>query len=506
MIWGVNGHPLAQGQYFNNLCLQMSLLNELPAPWYRVDFNPGPVRDYSNPLVPAFFTAAASSGVNILPVIAWDSAYVFSLTPAEALPSGQATGQAFVQNYGAHFVHYYQVGNEEDLAVGGTNPNPNKAAIAFAYFTGMIQGIKAADPQAITIVNSAGNPNFFVGLAANHVPYDIIGYDFYKHADTLASDIASLTHFDKDIWLMELNEYATAGGTEDAAQAVDIDNDLETLDQQRVKAVFMYELFNEDGAGSNHDASTLGLTSWFHEFDSVTRKPVFEEYKFKIEETANGWADFVYAIYLYCNLRQPDPSGWQYWTNFLTSNRNIPQAVNTILPLENYTRWVDQQYVTLLGRAADPSGESYWTQELVNGSTRESVIESFVGGAEFWQLAGSTDSGLVNRAYMKLLGRSPNANDPDWIDKLETGAAAPWQVAQGILGSQEYQTNYVTNLYNTVLGSMNLGTPSNIAYWVGQMQSGMNQLDVFKSFLNSYPFYRQAIQQGYDRNHQGYTF
>ena len=507
MIWGVNGHPLTQVQYFDNLPLQMRLLNELQAPWYRVDFNPDGHGGYTNSRMSEFFAAAAGGGITILPVIIWDSAYVFSLTPAQALVSGQAAGQVFAQNYSAYFAHYYQLGNEEDLVIGEANPNLSKAAIAFAYFTGMIQGIKAIDPQAKTIINSADDTNFFLGLKFNQVPYDIIGYDNYNGESQLSSDLTTLASYNKEIWITEINNYVTATGTQDENQAHAIDDELEAVDQQPlVKAIFFYELFNEDGATGPHSPSTLGVTSWFHEYDSVNRKPVFEKYKFKIEETDYGWYDFAYATFVYCDFRQPDPGGLQFWTNWLTVNRNIPLAFNIILPQENYLRWVDQLFVQLLGRTADPGGESYWTQQLVNGATRESVIESFVGGAEFMELAGSTNSGLVDRAYMKLLGRMPNGNDPDWVGKLGSGAAVPWQVAQGILGSQEYQTDYVTNLFNTVLGSMNLGTSSNIAYWVGQMQSGMNQLDVFKSFLNSYPFYQQAIEQGYNRNHQGFTY
>ena len=507
-IWGVNGHPLAQIQYVGNLPLQMRLLNELQAPWYRVDFNPDQNGGYTHTGMTDLFAAASAGSINILPVIIWDSAYVFSLTPAQALTSGQATGQAFVQNYGAHFAHYYQMGNEEDLVLSRGGNNSNQEAIACAYFTGLNEGIKAADPLAKTIINSAENTGFFAFLDNNRVLYDIIGYDFYRGESELAADFLWLTRFyTKDIWLTELNNYVTASGTLDDSQAHAIDDELEALDQKtQVKAVFFYELFNEDGAppSSGTDAATLGLTSWYHEYDSVNRKPVFEEYKFKIEETDFGWYDFAYATYLYCDFRQPDPSGLQFWTNWLTTNRNIPGAINIILPQENYARWVDQQFQLLLGRAADPSGESYWTQQLVNGSTRESVIESFVGGAEFWQLAGSNNAGLVNRAYQLLLNRLPDGSDPDWVDELNNGQVLPWQVAQGILGTTEYQTNYVTYLFNTVLN--HAPDPGGRSFWVGQMQSGMNQLDVFKSFLNGPEFYQQAIHQGYNRNHPGYTF
>src|ERR1700761_3794095 len=38
-IWGVNGHPVEQVAYWLTLPAQMSLLNELQAPYYRFDMN-----------------------------------------------------------------------------------------------------------------------------------------------------------------------------------------------------------------------------------------------------------------------------------------------------------------------------------------------------------------------------------------------------------------------------------------------------------------------------------
>jgi hypothetical protein len=518
-IWGVNGHPLYGGVYdINNVRWQMGLLRELQAPWYRVDFNPnsndGGLFTSSSSYAPtaaALFAAAADSGVNILPIIIWDSAYVRSLTPDNAYADGQASAQSFMSVYGGNFPkHYYEVANEEDLAYGWSTWDPltgnfTLQAVVCNYFKGMIAGVKAADPQAKIIINSGGHPSFFTSLGNYQVPYDIIGYDNYQGESALSTDLGSLSSYGKDIWLTEINNYVTAtdlpGNTETSA----IDNEFEACDQQPVKAIFFYELLNEDGKPGKHE-STLGLIQWSQGYapSNAIKKPVFEEYKFKIEETDLGWYDLAYATFVYCDFRQPDPGGLQSWTNWFTSNRNIPEAFNILLPQENYTRWVDQQFELLLGRAADPGGESWWTQQLVNGATRESVIETFIGGAEFMQLSGGTNAGLVNRAYQVLLNRAPNGNDPDWVDPLNNGDILPWQVAQGILGTVEYQTNYVTNIFNTVLNRA--PDPGGLSFWVGQMQSGMNQLDVFKSFLNGPEFYQQAIHQGYNRNHPGYTF
>jgi Domain of unknown function (DUF4214) len=520
-IWGVNGHPLYPGAYYNNVRWQMGLLKELQAPWYRVDFNPNPDNSGSFTSSPyastamALFAAAADSGVNILPIIIWDKNHVLTLTPANAYADGVAAAQSFMTVYGGNFPqHYYEVANEEDLAYGWDIWDPIlgnftlQAVICF-YFKGMIAGVKAADPQAKIIINSGGHPPFFGNLANYQVQYDIIGYDNYQGESALSTDLGSLSSYGKDIWLTEINNYKTATDLPNNTEASAIDDELEACDQQAVKAIFFYELLNEDGQTGGSDPSTLGLIKWndyqVYNPQDTTIKPIFEEYKFKIEETDLGWYDFAYATYIYCDFRQPDPGGLQFWTNWFTSNRNIPEAFNILLPQENYLRWVDQQFELLLGRAADPTGESWWTQQLVNGATRESVIETFVGGAEFWALAGSSNDGLINRAYNILMKRPPTgAEEVHWYNGLQNGSILPWQVAQGILADTSYQKLYVTNLFNTVLNT----TPSasDVSGWVGLMQSGMNQLDVFKSFLNRPEFYQQAIKQGYNRNHPGYTF
>jgi hypothetical protein len=520
-IWGVNGHPLYPGAYYNNVRWQMGLLKELQAPWYRVDFNPNPDNSgyfTSSPYAStatALFAAAADSGVNILPIIIWDSAHVRALTPANAYADGVAAAQSFMTVYGGNFPqHYYEVANEEDLRYGWSIWNQNSGNFPLQnvicnYFKGMIAGVKAADPQAKIIINSGGNPLFFAYLANYQVQYDIIGYDNYQGESALSTDLGSLSNYGKDIWLTEINNYQTAKDLPNNTEASAIDDELEACDQQPVKAIFFYELLNEDGQTGGQDPSTLGLIKWNHyqvyNPQDTTIKDIFEKYKFKIEETDLGWYDFAYATFIYCDFRQPDPGGLQSWTNWFTSNRNIPEAFNILLPQENYLRWVDQQFELLLGRAADPSGESWWTQQLVNGATRESVIETFVGGAEFWALSQSSNDGLINRAYNILMKRPPTgAEEVHWYNGLENGSILPWQVAQGILADTGYQRLYVTNLYNTVLNT----TPSasTVSGWVGLMQSGMNQLDVFKSLLNRPEFYQQAIIQGYNRNHPGYTY
>lgn len=521
-IWGANGHPLYGGVYdIDYVRWQMGLLRELQAPWYRVDFNPNPdtsgmftASPYASTAT-ALFAAAADSGVNILPIIIWDKAHILTLTPANAYADGMAAAQSFMTVYGGNFPqHYYEVANEEDLQYGWGTWDPftgnfNLQTVICNYFKGMIAAVRAADPQAKIIINSGGKPQFFGYLANHQVSYDIIGYDNYDGESALSTDLGSLSNYGKDIWLTEINNYVTAtdkaGNTETSA----IDDEFEACDQRNVKAIFFYELLNEDGKPTiaGHNEATLGLIKWNGGYtpDYACKKPIFEEYKFKIEETDFGWYDFAYATFVYCDFRQPDPGGLQFWTNWLTTNRNIPEAFNIILPQENYTRWVDQQFQLLLGRAADPSGESYWSQQLVNGASRESVIESFIDGAEFLQVAGSTDAGLITRAYSVLLNRQPTSDEmAHWLPGLESGSIAAWQVAQGILESTEYQADYVTYLYNTVLNRA--PDPACLSNWVGQMQSGMNQLDVFKSLLNGPAFYQQAIKQGYERNHPGYTF
>ncbi|TDX02135.1 DUF4214 domain-containing protein [Dinghuibacter silviterrae] len=523
-IWGANGHPLYPGAYYNAdpgvynsyLRWQMGLLKELQAPWYRVDFNPDPNGDggYAStaygPNASALFAAAADSGVGILPIIIWDHAFVQSLNPDNAYASGVTSAQSFMSTYAGDFPqHYYEVANEEDDAYGWAYFNASSfiQAVICNYFKGMIAAIKAADPQAKIIINSGGNPSFFSTLATYQVPYDIIGYDNYNGESSLSGALSTLSSYGKDIWLTEINNYVTAtdqpGNTETSA----IDDEFEACDQKPVKAIFFYELLNEDGK-TGKDEATLGLIQWnspgVFTPNNAIKKPIFEEYKFKIEETDYGWYDMAYATFVYCDFRQPDPGGLVSWTNWFTSNRNIPEAFNILLPQENYTRWVDQLFELLLGRAADPGGEAWWTQQLVNGATRESVIETFVGGAEFMQDAGGTNAGLVNRAYQLLLGRAQNSNDPDYVDELNNGSILPWQVAQGILGTVEYQTDYVTHIFNTVLNRA--PDPGGLSFWVGQMQGGMNQLDVYKSFLNGPEFYQQAIHQGYVRNHPPYAF
>lgn len=522
--WGINGHPEADPAYFSNVPLQFSLIKQLQVGYYRFDVgfdNNGQAVSYAGNFS-TLLSEAVANNIQLVPTInILSPAQLWALSADSAFTIGQQYGQNCSSVYGSYF-NYYQLGNEEDIAllpatgVDGNNPSsydPVKLAILASFFKGMIQGIKLEDPTARIIINCGGwyHYGYFLALNQAGVPYDILGYDWYadlgnykKVLDSLQVKFPTTT-----VWFTECNDGNDVYPENDSAQNATIESYIQNLDQtSNIKGFFIYELFDEpDKADSSEYEANLGMLNWTTPYTAYTIKPFFETYKFKIEEQKNGWNDFVYSIYLYSNYRQPDPGGLQFWTNWFIQNRNIPEGFNIILPGENYARWVNQQYELFLNREADSTGLAYWTQQLVNGSTRESVIDNFVGGTEFWQLSGSTDTGFLNRAYAKLLNRPPtSAEIANWLPGLNSGTTATWQVAASVLASQEYLQDFVSASYNWYLRRNNIISPADLSWAVGLMQGGMTQLDFVKTLLNSYEFYARAIKEGYVRNNPGESF
>ena len=526
--WGVNGHPIVQPSYYNSNStgLQMSVLKELQAPYYRVDMQnltengslPGDELTRFNDLM----SNAVANNVQVIPVMILRSD-LYSLTPADAETKGNALGAGFASQYGSYFP-YYELGNEDDLplitvprtdgtGLDGTlarDYDPNHLATLCAYLRGMISGIKSVSPSAKTIVSGGNHLVYYTLLLNNGVNFDVLGYHYYwsinGYKDVLQA--VSTTFAQKEVWFTEANSFdaVTKYGYNPNLQDTIVGQYIQLLDQHtNIKGFFIYELFNEGNLTDTTQEAKLGLIQIPYTA-TTSRVPLFYTYKLKIEEAKRGWEDLIYSIYLYCNLRTPDPSGFQYWTNVAASSRDIPGVINSMLPGESYMRYVEQLYQGLYDRVGDETGINYWTNELVNGSTREQVAGIFCGSTDFWILSGSTNSGFISRLYQKLLNRAPSPPEvTSAINMLNSGGSRS-SLADSLLHSDEYYHIFVRAQYNALLRRNGNIDPVSENWAVGLLRGGMTQLDFIKTLLDSYEFWLRGIEEGYVRNNPPFQF
>ena len=101
----------------------------------------------------------------------------------------------------------------------------------------------------------------------------------------------------------------------------------------------------------------------------------------------------------------------------------------------------------------------------------------------------------VFRLYQATLDRAPDrAGQIDWTDRLETGIRTLREVAEGFVGSDEFQrvygalsdTGFVELLYQNVLGRA--ADAGGLANWTGKLAGGTSRAEVVTGFSESAEF------------------
>lgn len=109
-------------------------------------------------------------------------------------------------------------------------------------------------------------------------------------------------------------------------------------------------------------------------------------------------------------------------------------------------------YSGLLFRDPDASGYRYWTIEGSQGASASGIAASFLASTEFANNAGKlSNAAFVEGTYQHLLDR---AVDPGglayWNNELASGALTRASVVLSIVHSQEYQTHQLVGVFETL--------------------------------------------------------
>lgn len=529
-IWGANGHPNNQVQYFGNVDAQLDLIREMGMSWYRVDMGTTRNGELTGGNLTRFnelMTKSQQRGITVLPVLINQEWQASNYTRDDAYYVGAILGNGFATRYGSYF-HTYELGNEEDgyslkytlrsdgvtrdywSGANTTDYDPALFEKTYYFYNGMIEGIRAVDPTAKFIVNCSGWQHyaFFTLLNMHNVQYDIIGYHWYDDNPTVFSQVLDqLANFHKDVWFTELNRRGgdTVGTYSQTSDF--IYNYLNVLETRPfVKSVFVYELFNEDGqAGAE---GIYGLTYWntLFNFTTYTKKPVVANWKYEIEENLHGNEDFVYSFFLYCDNRVPDPGGLQYWTNRLTSTGDRQEVITVGMSQEGNGRFVEGQYSVLLD---DPTITTdtwnYWLGRMQSGTTREQVICELCASDEFYTKSGSSTDGYVERLFNKLLGRpSDPGGKASWVAAIN-GGTSRYQAANVFIHQQEYCSKFVDAQFHKLLRRTGPVEQTAIDYFTDKLvNGGWTQAGLINTLLMSDEYWYRGINEGYLRRHPGY--
>ncbi|WP_158745809.1 DUF4214 domain-containing protein [Acidisphaera sp. L21] len=177
----------------------------------------------------------------------------------------------------------------------------------------------------------------------------------------------------------------------------------------------------------------------------------------------NSNAAAVTRLYTAALGRTPDQAGLAFWTDALQHGTALSTVAAGFLNAPEYaarlgatsnSNFVTQIYQNVLGRAPDAAGQAFWTSNLnTNAATRSQVLASISESAEnktatasqvsagIWTV--SENAAEVARLYDTAFGRTPDlAGLTFWTSQIASGAATASQVANALVGSQEFQATY----------------------------------------------------------------
>jgi len=206
---------------------------------------------------------------------------------------------------------------------------------------------------------------------------------------------------------------------------------------------------------------------------------------------ATASAKYVAAVFLDVLGRAADAAGLQYWTQQIVGGMAISDVAQAIVhSAEYYENFVIKpDYLTLLGRAADAAGIQFWTSQLQNGLTDQGLEAGFIATDEFYKNAGGTDKDWIDAACQLLLGRmADTAGEGFWESELAAGQTRS-QVATGIAGSTENNTQLINDDYMHYLGRA--ADAGGLAYWLAQFANGETNEDVIAGFTGSAEYYKE---------------
>jgi hypothetical protein len=202
---------------------------------------------------------------------------------------------------------------------------------------------------------------------------------------------------------------------------------------------------------------------------------------------------FIQDLYHDFLGRSGSPAEWNGWVNALPTLGQAGVAHGISHSPEALTHAVDGFYVRFLGRQAGGGEEAGWVAALQQGATEEQVIAGILNSPEFAAHANAligganADANYVGALYELLLNRPGSLAEVNgWLGVLPSGRAA---VALGFLGSPEYRTDVVDQLYATLLDRSAAPAASEVAWWVN---SGLGLLAMQEGFASSAEYFQNG--------------
>jgi hypothetical protein len=220
-----------------------------------------------------------------------------------------------------------------------------------------------------------------------------------------------------------------------------------------------------------------------YQFSFSTTLTVLEEL---LPDGSRGTPNQRFVSELYRDLlqRKADGPGLAAWSALL--DQGVSRAQVAFLMMTDsgneYRRLVVQGvYHSYLGRDVDPDGLAAWVQFLAAGGTPEQMAAAVAGSPEFYQLAGGTDDGFLDRLYFYALGRAPDADGRAAFSQALAAGLSRTDAAATVLGSEEYRARQAGLRYYAYLDRA--PEPGGAEAWAAALGTGLSDEAVLAAFL-----------------------
>ncbi len=220
-----------------------------------------------------------------------------------------------------------------------------------------------------------------------------------------------------------------------------------------------------------------------------------------------GNAAKVMRLYDATLQRAPDTPGFEFWLGLLNGGTSLSTMAASFAGTGEFTnrfgnlnnqQFVEQMYVSALGRTGDSSGVQFWTSYLDAGNSRGEVLREFSETGEHVtrtsaQLAqglwiADPNARVAARMYDAALDRLPDSGGlAVWTNALNGGTSVV-SMANAFVASQEFQARFgsltnqqfVEQLYVFALNRP--GDSAGVGFWTSQLNNGQSRAFILAEF------------------------
>ena len=190
----------------------------------------------------------------------------------------------------------------------------------------------------------------------------------------------------------------------------------------------------------------------------------FRQYGNGTNNDANLAATEAAGLYNLILGRPTAPTENTTVANAILAGTSTAQVAGGLFSSVEYeTETVASYYQNFLGRVGSSSEVAGWVSLLQSGATEEQVASAFFASTEF-NAAHTDPAGFVGALYNDLLGRQGASAEVDyWVGQMASGTSRSSVVAS-FLASTEFETRTITGDYMNFLARLPIA--SEVDYWL----------------------------------------